>query len=58
MRMKSYTLDQVQDKLLGKVGTKERDRFEAKLIKDLKQSPSNTVNNNLPTHDSNLTSNF
>jgi HTH-type transcriptional regulator / antitoxin HipB len=47
--MKSYTLDQVQDKLIGKIGTKERDRFEAKLIKDLKQASSTKTNNNLPT---------
>jgi len=26
--MKTYTLDKVQDKLIGKTGTPERDRFE------------------------------
>jgi HTH-type transcriptional regulator/antitoxin HipB len=33
--MKTYTLDQVQDRLLGKVGTTERDRFERELQLDL-----------------------
>jgi HTH-type transcriptional regulator / antitoxin HipB len=58
MRMKPYTLDQVQDKLLGKVGTKVRDRFEAKLCKDLNRALSNKANNNQLTHGSKPTSNF
>ena len=33
--MKSYTLDHVQDNLLGKAGTPERDRFEYELQMDL-----------------------
>lgn len=33
--MKAYTLDEVQDKLLGKIGTPERDRFEYELQMDL-----------------------
>ena len=33
--MKTYTLDEVQDKLIGKVGTPERDRFEYELQMDL-----------------------
>ena len=33
--MKTYTLDEVQDRLLGKVGTPERDRFEYELQMDL-----------------------
>ena len=33
--MKAYTLDQVQDKLIGKIGTTERDRFEYELQMDL-----------------------
>ena len=33
--MKAYTLDQVQDKLIGKVGTPERDVFEYELQMDL-----------------------
>jgi HTH-type transcriptional regulator / antitoxin HipB len=33
--MKTYTLDQVQDKLIGKSGTAERDRFEYELQMDL-----------------------
>lgn len=33
--MKTYTLDQVQDELIGKVGTKERDLFEYELQMDL-----------------------
>jgi HTH-type transcriptional regulator / antitoxin HipB len=32
--MKVYTLDEVQDKLLGKVGTPERDLFEYELQMD------------------------
>jgi HTH-type transcriptional regulator / antitoxin HipB len=33
--MKTYTLDEVQDKLIGKKGTPERDRFEYELQVDL-----------------------
>jgi HTH-type transcriptional regulator/antitoxin HipB len=33
--MKTYTLDQVQDKLIGKKGTPERDKFEYELQMDL-----------------------
>ncbi|MFZ4542432.1 MAG: XRE family transcriptional regulator [Saprospiraceae bacterium] len=33
--MKIYTLDEVQDELLGKIGTPERDRFERALLKEL-----------------------
>lgn len=33
--MKTYTLDQVQDELIGKIGTEERDLFEYELQMDL-----------------------
>ena len=33
--MKTYTLDEVQDKLIGKIGTPERDIFEYELQIDL-----------------------
>lgn len=33
--MKTYTLDQVQDKLIGKTGTPDRDKFEYELQMDL-----------------------
>jgi DNA-binding XRE family transcriptional regulator len=33
--MKTYTLDEVQDQLLGKVGTANRDHFEYELQLDL-----------------------
>ena len=33
--MKAYTLDQVQDKLIGKIGTPGRDIFEFELQMDL-----------------------
>jgi HTH-type transcriptional regulator / antitoxin HipB len=33
--MKTHTLDEVQDKLVGKIGTPERDRFEYELQMDL-----------------------
>jgi HTH-type transcriptional regulator/antitoxin HipB len=33
--MKTYTLNQVQDRLIGKKGTPERDRFEYELQLDL-----------------------
>ena len=33
--MKTYTLDEVQDKLIGKIGTAGRDRFEYELQMDL-----------------------
>lgn len=33
--MKTYTLNEVQDKLIGKIGTDERDRFEYELQMEL-----------------------
>ncbi len=33
--MKTYTLNQVQDKLIGKIGTAERDSFEYELQMEL-----------------------
>ena len=33
--MKIYTLDEVQDKLIGSIGTENRDRFEYELQMDL-----------------------
>ncbi|NCA84422.1 MAG: XRE family transcriptional regulator [Clostridia bacterium] len=33
--MKTHTLDDVQDKLIGKIGTPHRDRFEFELQMDL-----------------------
>lgn len=33
--MKTYTLDEVQDKLIGKIGTPNRDMFEYELQMDL-----------------------
>ena len=33
--MKTYTLDEVQDKIIGKKGTVKRDRFEYELQMDL-----------------------
>jgi HTH-type transcriptional regulator/antitoxin HipB len=33
--MKTYTLDEVQDKLIGKIGTPGRDKFEYELKMDL-----------------------
>jgi DNA-binding XRE family transcriptional regulator len=33
--MRTYTLDEVQDRLIGKIGTPERDRFEYELQMDL-----------------------
>jgi len=33
--MKTFTLDEIQDKLIGKVGTPERDIFEYELQMDL-----------------------
>ena len=33
--MKTYSLDQVQDKLIGKIGTVNRDKFEFELQMDL-----------------------
>jgi DNA-binding XRE family transcriptional regulator len=33
--MKTYTLDEVQDRLIGKTGTPNRDRFEYELQMDL-----------------------
>jgi DNA-binding XRE family transcriptional regulator len=33
--MKAYTLDEIQDKLIGKIGTPDRDIFEYELQMDL-----------------------
>lgn len=33
--MKAYTLEEVQDKFIGKIGTPERDKFEYELKMDL-----------------------
>ena len=33
--MKTYTLEEVQDRLIGKIGTIERDKFEFELQMDL-----------------------
>ena len=33
--MKTHTLDEVQDKLIGKMGTPDRDKFEYELQMDL-----------------------
>jgi DNA-binding XRE family transcriptional regulator len=33
--MKTYTLDEVQDKLIGKIGSPNRDKFEYELQMDL-----------------------
>jgi hypothetical protein len=33
--MKTYTLDQIPDKLIGEIGTQDRDRFEFELQIDL-----------------------
>jgi HTH-type transcriptional regulator / antitoxin HipB len=33
--MKTYTLDEIQDNLIGKIGTPNRDRFEYELQMDL-----------------------
>ena len=33
--MKTYTLDEIQDELIGKIGTPRRDRFEYELQMDL-----------------------
>ena len=33
--MKTYTLEEVEDRLIGKIGTPERDKFEYELQMDL-----------------------
>lgn len=33
--MKTYTLDEIEDKLIGKIGTPERDQYEYELQMDL-----------------------
>jgi len=33
--METYTIDEVQDKLIGKIGTPDRDKFEFELQMDL-----------------------
>ena len=33
--MKKHTLDEVQDQLIGKIGTPDRDKFEYELKMDL-----------------------
>ena len=34
--MKTYTLDEVQDELIGKMGKSNREKFEQELMMDLK----------------------
>jgi len=34
-KIKSYSLSEMKDKLIGKVGTKERNKYEKKLLKDI-----------------------
>ena len=33
--MKTYTLDEMKDKHIGKVGTPERDKYEQKLAEEI-----------------------
>lgn len=42
--MKTHTLDEVQDKLIGKIGTQNRDRFEYELHMDLIGQAINSAN--------------
>jgi len=35
--MKTYTLNEIQDELIGVIGTPERDKFEAELQNTLKE---------------------
>ena len=35
MAMKVYTLDEMEDKYIGKVGTPERDKYEQELADEL-----------------------
>jgi len=35
--LKKYTLDQVKDELIGKIGTPRRDAYEIKLTKELQE---------------------
>lgn len=39
--MKTYTLDQVTDEIVGKIGTPNRDQFENDLQIDLTEMPLN-----------------
>jgi len=41
--MKTYTLNEVQDNLIGKIGTPERDLFEYELQMDLIERLSNAL---------------
>lgn len=34
-KIKSYSLSEMKDKFIGKVGTKERDKYEKKLLKHI-----------------------
>ena len=35
--MKIYTLDEIEDKYIGKIGAKERDKFEKKVRSAIKK---------------------
>lgn len=44
--MKTYTLDEVTDQLIGKIGTSNRDKFESDLEIDLKTQSKPNLNCN------------
>lgn len=45
--MKTYTLDEVQDKIIGKKGTSDRDKFEYELQMDLIRKERNLTQEQL-----------
>ena len=34
-KINSYSLSEMKDKCIGKIGTKERDKYEKKLLKEI-----------------------
>ena len=48
--MKTHTLDEVQDKLIGKKGTPERDRFEYELNQEMTGHAKVKLQVELPPH--------
>ncbi|MFZ4413288.1 MAG: hypothetical protein ACOYOV_09430 [Bacteroidales bacterium] len=44
--MKTHTLDEVQDELIGKIGSPDRDKFEYELQMDLRGQAINKQDRN------------
>lgn len=44
--MKTTSMDELKDQVIGKIGTKRRDKYEDKLTKDLAKDRAKQLNKN------------